>query len=177
MLWVAHVAVVAVAAFAERAVDAVACVGVELLQGLHEHLWVDANGLGQGLRCCGAVQVAGVDQCLVVHRLWPRQAQAVAVHRLGVADQPAAGDAFGEHGLHEVVVGIGFVDEASPVRAHRDHAWFGAVGDQVREAFMLATGMPQFGNRCPEEVGHQAFALGRGHGLAKAQGSAVIGGR
>ncbi|MNJ69867.1 hypothetical protein D3C77_662680 [compost metagenome] len=76
-----------------------------------------------------------------------------------------------------MVVGIGLVDEASPVRAHRDHARLGAVGDQVREALMLATGMAQFGNRCPEEVGHQALTLGCGHGLAKAQGSAVIAGR
>ncbi|MCY1454099.1 hypothetical protein D9M71_711390 [compost metagenome] len=76
-----------------------------------------------------------------------------------------------------MVVGVGLVDEAAPGRIHRDHTWFGAVGDQVREAFTFATGMAQFGNRRPEEVGRQAVALGRRHGLAKAQGGAVVAGR
>ncbi|MOA25240.1 hypothetical protein D3C78_1459530 [compost metagenome] len=88
VLGVAHVAVVAVAALGEFAVDAVAGVGIEALQGLPQPLRIDADGAGQGFRCVGAVQVAGLDQRRVVHRLRPRQAQAVTVQRFGVADQP-----------------------------------------------------------------------------------------
>ncbi|MCY1182977.1 hypothetical protein D9M73_235620 [compost metagenome] len=77
--------------------------------------------------------------------------------------------------MHEVVVGVGLVDEAPPGLVYRNHAGLGAVCDQVREALTFTIGMTQFGNRCPEKVGRQALALGCCHGLGKAQGGSVVG--
>ncbi|MNH17202.1 hypothetical protein D3C79_768640 [compost metagenome] len=76
-----------------------------------------------------------------------------------------------------MVIGVGFVDEAPPGRVERNDPWLGAVGDQVREALALTTGMAPLGNRRPEEVGDQALALGCIHRLGKAQSSTVVAGR
>ena len=45
-----------------------------------------------------------------------------------------------EHGLHEVVVGDGLVDEAATRRVHRDQAGLGAVEHEMRVQPWLPSG-------------------------------------
>lgn len=107
MARIAHRAVIAVAAFGELRIFSLRGIAVVAGHRPGERLCVKSQLLskpGEGVRF---VQVAGLDQRIVVNRRGPRKTEALAFHRQGIADQKTGG-VFGLalHGAGEVVVGV-----------------------------------------------------------------------
>ena len=88
------------------------------------------------------MQIARFHQRVIIDRGRARQAEAVALHGQGVANQKA-GRIFcpALHGAGEVVIRVRLVHEAHRALVDGNHSGFGAIGDQMREALLRAVGM------------------------------------
>ena len=82
---VAHGAVVAVATLVERRVVTILGITVVALDGLLQLLRFNSQLLGQFAKALCFIQVAGLNQRIVVDRCRTCQTQAVAFHRLCIA--------------------------------------------------------------------------------------------